>query len=270
MDWKPLPSFIPPARGSLRRQRGFIINPYAFGAGEPPAPETDPYFASVVSLLHFNDLGSPTSYIDQISTRVWTPFGSHSIATDQVKFGAGSGRFGGGTGDYISAPDHADFTMGASNFTLEYWVRFATVAATTQQISGQCDAAGTAGSQSVTTQLNASNKMQGYFVDTGNAVAGAAASTTTIVANTWYHFVYQRTSVSRMDLFLDGVNETGANAGGVTVKDSTTVYSIGRLGALVNAGLNGWIDDFRLTKGIARYAGSPSNFIPPTAQYPDS
>ena len=62
------------------------------------------------------------------------------IDTAQSKFGGASGLFD-GTGDYLSSADSADWAFGSGDFTIDFWLRFATVTAQAAFLS-QMDAGG--------------------------------------------------------------------------------------------------------------------------------
>lgn len=54
-----------------------------------------------------------------------------------------------------------------------------------------------------------------------------------------------------------------------TINPSGAVLSIGGDGNTTNFNFNGWIDEVRITKGVARYA-SDAGFTVPTAAFPRS
>jgi hypothetical protein len=87
--------------------------------------------------------------------------------------------------------------------------------------------------------------------------------TTSIAANTWYHVAVSRYA-GNTRLFVNGVQD------GSTYSDSTNYLAvanrpvIGVGGGLAAFFFNGYIDDLRITKGIARYT---SNFTPPTTAF---
>ena len=54
------------------------------------------------------------------ASHVWTAAGNAQIDTAIKKYGTGAGLFD-GSGDYFSTPDHADFTVGSSDFTVDCW-----------------------------------------------------------------------------------------------------------------------------------------------------
>jgi hypothetical protein len=64
-------------------------------------------------------------------------------------------------------------------------------------------------------------------------------------------------------LFLDGVSQGTRDVTGVTVNNSFQKMVIGRMGGYPQY-TNGWIDEFRFSKGIARWT---SNFTPPVSEY---
>ena len=76
------------------------------------------------------------------------------------------------------------------------------------------------------------------------------------VANTWYHVAYVRSS-GVTKLYIDGVQEL--SVADATNYTDTNIF----IGGWYNTTflLDGNIDDFRYTKGVARYTGT---FTPPT------
>ena len=74
-------------------------------------------------LLQFNGADASTTITDVNaggSAHTWTANGNAQIDTAQSKFG-GASLLCDGTGDYVTTPDHADFTLGSSDFTIDCW-----------------------------------------------------------------------------------------------------------------------------------------------------
>ena len=82
--------------------------------------------------------------------------------------------------------------------------------------------------------------------------------------NQWTHIAYVRTSTSASgaNIYINGVSSgTGTDSTNYTNADST---AIGAEYAGTNP-MTGYIDDYRITTGYARYT---ANFTPPTAALP--
>jgi hypothetical protein len=96
--------------------------------------------------------------------------------------------------------------------------------------------------------------------------SGTLSGTTAMVANQWYHIAVTR-SGSTGRQFINGVlDQTTTGFNTILVPDSVTGVLIGAENSVgtVTANYNGYIDDLRITKGIARYT---SNFTPPTSAF---
>lgn len=215
----------------------------------------DPNFSSVVSLLHFDGAGASTTFTDVIG-KTWTANGSAQIDTAQSKFGGSAAVFDGTSNCYISTPDSEDFNYTA-DFTQELWYRPASIGAR-QFLCGQSDS----GASSVRSmfEVTASGTVK-FWAD--NTVT--LESTITLSASTWYHLAVTR-SGSNYTLWVDGVSRaTTTNASIPT--DHTSIFCIGRAGLFASLRANGHVDDFRVTKGVARYT---SPFSPPTAPFQNS
>ncbi len=82
------------------------------------------------------------------------------------------------------------------------------------------------------------------------------------VINNWYHIALTRDSNNIVRLFVDG-QQIGAN---ITVSgsigSSTNYAFLGNTVTTNSWGIDGYLDDFRITKGVARYT---STFTPPTS-----
>ncbi len=75
-----------------------------------------------ISLLHFDGADTSITFTDE-SGKVWTAGGSAQLDTADKKYGASSGLFAVATSDNISTPDHADWTLGSDDWTVELWMK---------------------------------------------------------------------------------------------------------------------------------------------------
>jgi hypothetical protein len=81
----------------------------------------------------------------------------------------------------------------------------------------------------------------------------------------WHHVALVRYG-NTLTTYVDGVAGTPADCTGISFGDSGFTVQLGGVNnAPYDAPLNGYIDEFRVTKGVARYTGS---FTPPTQAFP--
>jgi len=233
-----------------------LINPYVFDA-------TDPYFSSVSLLLHGDGTNGSTTIIDSSpSPKTVTAVGNAQISTAQSKFGGSSILFNPGQTNPLSVPASSSLQLRADrDFTVEAWV-----------------------------YLN-SNRTFNYFVSKGNLATrewGFAAGPTNLIfywstngsgsgdqivsmaatlpLYAWMHIAAVKQG-SAIKLFKDGV-QAGSDGTFTSIFNGNGTFWVGRFMDYTNIShdLDGYIDDLRITDGIARYT---SNFTPPTAQFPN-
>ena len=219
----------------------------------------DPDFANVSLLLHGNGANGSTTIIDSSPTpKTVTAVGNAQISTAQSKFGGASILLD-GAGDYLQSPSSTDFQLGTGDFTLELWIySLGFAGAPNFNDYGALFDYRTANVSQVNvllTFLGSSTLV--LYVNGATRIAGSAIST-----NTWTHVALSRTS-GTTKLFINGSQE-GSNY----ADTNSYTSSVFRTGSNIagDAFFNGYIDDLRITKGIARYT---SNFTPPTAPFPD-
>jgi len=230
-----------------------MVSPYAFAAaGGGP----DPYFSNVILLMGFNGADGSTSFVDESSYgRTVSAFGNAQIDTAQSKFGVSSLLLD-GSGDYLTLPDSNDWDFGSGDWTVELFVRLNTTG--NMAFLGQANAA--TGWQfmreSNTLRFNAYAGGQYQAYETGGTWTGPTGQ--------WFHIAADR-SGNTWRVYRDGVrvfSGTRSNA----ISNSTDVMKIGRG---FSSDFNGWMDEIRITKGVARYA-TDSGFTPPSAAFPRS
>lgn len=238
-----LPSFAGNAAATISAT-GTVITPSV----------SDPYWANVTLLLR----GNSSPITDEKAAYTFTIGGvspTVGISSAVKKFGAGSISFPGNGYLYNTTADDTFDNFGTEAFTVEMWVRFNSVAAT-QVVCGLLTSGG-GSTGGFLLFINAEGNLRLF----GPAVTTTA--NTTVAINTWYHIAVVRSS-NTFYLFKDGVSQgTISNTGNVN-SGPTFPYVIG--GYTSGAYLNGYIDDYRITKGIARYT---ADFTPPTAEFPN-
>ena len=221
----------------------------------------DQSFSSVVLLIGAEGADAATTFVDESSTiKTLTAAGNVQIDTAQFKFGASSLLFD-GAGDYITVADSSDWTFGAGQFTIECWLRYNSVA-DAEFISQWDISTAIAGWKFGRT---AANGLVFNAYDAGSVLL-AVTNPWTPVANTWYHVAVDRDASSMTRIYVDGVmlNKATITA---AFRDSAKALSIGRIDHTTPRYFNGWLDEIRITKGIARYA-SDSGYALPTAAFP--
>lgn len=204
------------------------------------------------SLLHFDGSDGSTTITDE-SGKTWTVFGNSQIDTAQSKFGGASILFD-GIGDYIKTTDYADFNVGKENFTIDFWLRISTGFS-----SSVFETDYASGTVMMIYHDNASPWRFSYR-DSAGTFSNIFASTAIPVDGSFHHV-----AVSRMEgtifLFQDGVQVGSDNTIGNKTFYTPTYAIIGKQGS---GGFDHWVDEFRFTKGFARWNG---NFTPPASAY---
>jgi hypothetical protein len=220
----------------------------------------DPYYGNVSLLLHGNGTNGSTTITDNSPyPKTITPVGNAQISTAQSKFGGASIAFD-GTGDYLQSPSSTDFVLGTGDFTLETWVYplgFASGPPNYNDYGSLFDfrTANAVQSNILLTPLGSSTII--LYVDGSTRITG-----TSLALNQWAHVALTRNS-GTTKLFINGT-QAGSNYADTNNYTSSVFRAAGNIAGDT---FNGYLDDLRITKGVARYT---SNFTPPTTQFPDS
>lgn len=231
----------------------------------PTVIPKDQHIASVKLLLGCEGADASTTVTDESPSARGsaTVRGNAQIDTAQFKFGASS-LLCDGTSDAMQWADSADWHFGSGNFTVEAWVRFNN---TTNQQFIVCQWQGT-GAFAWVLSKTATHTLQWAVSTTGsNAVLGAESAWGPSTG-TWYHVAVDFDGTNTR-IYVDGVML--ASSGTLnTIFNAATVLSVGGSSAATPAtSLNGWIDEVRVTKGVARYA-SDSGYTVPDRAFPRS
>lgn len=222
---------------------------------------SDPNFSQVSLLLHLNGANGSTTFTD--NSPVGCSFGANNsaaLSTAQKKFGTASLSLNGTSYLTTRTDTSAAFTFGTGDFTIELFAYFTTINPTTLLYDVRPGGNGLYS----TIYMSGSGNLQ-YYVNGGNRITGPLLTT-----GTWYHIAVARSGTSTK-MFLDGTQV------GATYTDSNNYANGGALRPLIGAsafsttfgvnGVIGYIDEVRVTKGVARYT---ANTTAPTAEFPNS
>lgn len=216
-----------------------------------------------VALLHMNGSDGSTTFTDE-SGKTWTANGNAQIDTAQSKFGGASGLFD-GTGDYLDTADHADWRLDggsdSNEWTIDFWVRF----------NGD---PGTGVQGFVQQFVNTSNFWSMHLDNNTVVFQLVDAGTITVslsfawnpATDTWYHVALVKQGVTGYKAFVDGTQIGSTQTDTSTMPDFSGNLRVALYtnGAGSTFYLNGWMDELRISKGIARWT---ANFTPPTSEY---
>ena len=242
---------------NLRMINGTAV--YTSNFAPPAAPVRALNTSSSTSLLlNFTNAG----IIDYTAQNNIVAVGSAALSRTVTKFNSRSIYFN-GTTDYLSIPTNAALNVSTGDFTAECWFNTNSInnagnGQTLIWLGGN-----TSAYAGVRLGLDVSG-IAFYLSTDGSTWAVNTGPIGTVLSNTWYHVAVTR-SGSSFKVFLNGtqVGTTYTQAG--TLYAGTLNY-IGSLNYTAVSGtpfrqMNGYIDDVRITKGVARYT---ANFTLPT------
>jgi hypothetical protein len=209
----------------------------------PTAPLTS--IANTEALLSFQDSAIPDlSGLNNIDT-----VGNAKVgASDPTKYGSNAMEFD-GTGDYLDTVSTEALTFGTGDFTIEFWIN----TSNNGNIMNPSTATGS-GYWGLLMQSGNLRWNNSYAVTNLWQISASA-----IQDGSWHHVAISRASGSTK-IFYDGTLQS-------TQADTTNYSGTGawRIGSGNLAAFNGYLDDFRITKGVARYT---ANFTAPDAELP--
>ncbi len=230
----------------------------------------DPYRNNVVLHLPMTGENNSTTFTDvSQSPKTMTPTNA-IISTAQSKWGS-SGYFPNKTA-YLSTPNVSSLQLHSGDYTVELWAYFLTVpsasALMANRFYGSGDvfpfslAFGTPGSLG---GISGSVLYFGYY--NGNWYGVFTDFTPSI--NTWYHIAATR-SGNAIKVFVDGVPRAS-----MTISSQpgapTQEWVIGRRwDNNGDIGIDGYLQDLRITTGIARYTDAfaiPTSLLPVRSPY---
>jgi hypothetical protein len=245
---------------NMRVVKGSAV--YTSNFTPPTAPVSA--IASTVLLMDYTNAG----ILDNAMMNDLETVGNAQISTSVKKYGTGSMLFD-GNGDNLSTPTTPNLNMGTGNWTIECWVYILSRTLNYPLIFGNNNGSYTTGALALVNSNSDSASYNDRFClsvkDHLNAPTLVASSTNS--SNTWYHLAVVRNGTSLV-MYRDGTSVASATI------SSGLGFDWGKLGSRIGGGnwdgaqsyFNGYIDDLRITNGVARYTAT---FTPPTTAFAD-
>ena len=180
------------------------------------------------------------------------------ISTAQSKFYGSSLAFDGGN-DKINVPNSDDFWFGSA-ITIEFWIRPAEFSRTQYLLAHK---QGTDTGWAIT--LKSSNQINLTVWNTGGGEAITGVPSTALpTLNTWYHvrIVFDNPNTY---VFIDGALSNSISSVTGSISGASANLSIGYDPANFGRVFNGYLNDIRITAGVARSASGftvPTQFCP--------
>jgi hypothetical protein len=188
--------------------------------------------------------------------------GNAQANTTQSKWG-GSSIYFDGNGDYLSIANNPSIDLSSGSWTIECWVYWTGTNVNADFINK--DGVFAASYPSYALGINSSTPR--LTIGSGNGTSSVqilASSLGTLPTNTWVHLAGVR-SGSTIYLFQNGQLAASATVTATITNGSKALLVGYQPGQPTSVYMNGYIEDLRVTKGIARYT---ANFTAPTAPFP--
>jgi hypothetical protein len=237
---------------------------------------SDPYIANVSLLFHMDGANNSTTVIDSSpSPSTVTVYDGAKLSTAESKFGGASAFFDGTTA-YMTTPSNANVRFGTGDFTIEGWIHRKASCPNGGIICATYDFGASVNFAVCLGDVGANHFLHAGFYD---GAWNWIADTVDIPLDQWVFFAYVRKGTTFSLYKNENIIGTITRSGTLPGADMPT--RIGR-GWDSQRFFNGYLDEIRVTKGVARYetgTGANANKIVfagtntlalPTAPFPDA
>jgi hypothetical protein len=211
-----------------------------------PLTEPPSYQANTVLQVDFTN----GAIVDLTARNVYETVGAVLVSNTRSKFGIGSVSFPGALSAYLKTPSNPSLDFGTGDFTVETWVNFNTVASDQGLFGGS-----TTNAWEIRWRTSTGLNLGRLNTAFDSTWAWSPS------ANVWYHVAVTRNGANTR-AFINGT-QIGSTSTNSNTYNAGALFYIG-LTDTSNNPLNGYMDDIRITKGVARYT---SNFTPPDAPF---
>ena len=219
---------------------------------------SDPNFNSVLTLLHFNEsLVSSTK-----ENLAFELKGSAMLSTAVAKFGKSSLYTQSGTVNYAISTITSNLNFKANDaLTVEFFFKKIDTSGNASML--QIRDVGSENRISFFARDTNAPKFAVFSSKTGTFLDASAKTTVTVGEDSdWHHYAYTQDGTTAR-LFIDG-SLVASSTSQLTGFTNSRLY-IGQ-NSLDAESYNGYIDELRITKGVARYT---NDFTVPSAQFPN-
>jgi hypothetical protein len=217
----------------------------------PFSQSADPNFSDVSLLLHMDGSNGSTTFTDSSSGNVaCVARGNATVSTTQSKFGGASLVVNGTSQTCVTCATTSVHAFGTADFTIEGWVYLNSIGSDKKIFDFSYV-------DGVMLQLYPTTSSL-WIKNTNYDFA-----TTHLPTGQWVHLAVTRAS-NAINLWIDGTSRaSGTNSTNIAASNE---LAIGAESGAREGNINGYVDEFRITKNVARYT---SSFTPPTAPFPN-
>lgn len=235
---------------------GYIANLRVLNGTGTTSPSTPSIPSTAITNTQLLLSGTNAGISDASATVVGETVGNAQVSTAIKKYGSGSMAFD-GTGDWLLVPHSPDINLSTGDFTIECWINVANTSAARSIVSK-----GTSATTGFELYMNAAPTLL-IFAYGGSITY---SSNYNLNQGQWYHIAVVRagTGIGNIKMFIDGFL-IFESATAITTDLSTTANMYVGAGRTGGQPMNGYIDDLRITRGVARYTAP---FIPPATALP--
>lgn len=182
------------------------------------------------------------------------------VSTTIAKWGTTSMKFD-GTGDVLIIPYSPTIDLGGTTpFTIEFWIYMNSLAAR-GSVAAKNDGSSAANSQ-FDLNIETTGQVNVQFYSGGSAITINSA-TGVITTSSWIYVVLTKDASGNYKIFINGTQSGSTTTSTSSINSPVRQLTIGAQTIGGGTSLNGYIDDFRITKGFARTITAS-----PTAAFP--